>query len=130
MAATRGAGRKAPPAQAESIVKESVVRPVIHIPLKQWGKHPDLQRKLRAILEDPIFHLAHNTILHAVAPGTEPSAKAESGVSAEATNNQLAHRYSHRSGMGHTFRLLRYLASDGSGNVPSNPYGELQQEDE
>ena len=117
------------PTQSTTIKEQIVLRPLIHLTLKQWADHPDLQAKLRVILEDPVFMLAQNTLLHASAPGTEPG-KAEPGVSAEAANNALALRYAHRSGMGHSFRILKFLTQQKSAKAPGNPYGELLQEDE
>ena len=107
-----------------------VPQPLHEIALKEWRNHPDLQTRLRKILEDPVFLLASQTIIRAAFPGVEPQSKAEAGVSAEAMNAALASRYAHRSGMGHVFRLLKFLVSGPNVDVPQSPYGVLQEEPE
>lgn len=119
------------PRQPQAPVQEQVViRPIVHLTIRQWQDNPDLQRKLRALIEDPVFLLAHNTLTNAAFPGCEPSTKADPGVTAEAMNGAMALRYAHRSGMGYYPRMMKVLAADKATKMPENPYGQLLAEDE
>lgn len=124
--------RKNHPKKTAAPVAPAVVAPTpLHeIPLKKWREHAELQRSLRALIENPVFLMATQTIIRAAFPGMEPAAKAEANVSADATNAALAARYAHRSGIAYFSKLLKFLASDsGPNTVPTNSYA-LMAEDE
>lgn len=119
--------RAAPP---QPIKEQVVIRPIVHLTIRQWQDNPELQRQLRTLLESPVFLLAHNTLMNAAFPGVEPTTKADPGVTAEAMNGAMALRYAHRSGMGYYPRMMKVLAADKAVKMPENPYGQLLEEDE
>lgn len=110
-------------------VPAALPQPLHEIPLKAWRQHPALQAHLRKLLDDPVFLQASQTIRNYSFPGIEPAARAEPGVSADATNNAIALRYAHRAGIGYSFHLLRHLLVS-TGPAPADAYGALHKESE
>jgi hypothetical protein len=106
------------------------VKPIYSLNILEWQKNPALQTKLRALIEDPTFQLAEQTLMRAAMPGYEPPVKAEANVSAEATRDMLGMRYVHRSGFSYAFRMLRFLIAQRGTEKPQTPYGALLPEDE
>ena len=101
------------------------VKPIYSLNILEWQKNPALQTKLRALIEDPTFQLAEQTLMRAAMPGYEPPTKAEPNVSADATTEMLAKRYVHRSGFSYAFRMLRFLTAQRGTEKPQTPYGQL-----
>lgn len=109
----------------QPVAPQPTLQPLHEIPLKQWRNHPDLQARLRFLMADPVFIMACQTVMRAAFPGVEPAAKAEPGVSAEATNNAMSQRYAHRSGVGYFPKLLKFLVCDKATPLPASGYGQM-----
>lgn len=107
-----------------------VPRPVAVLTVNQWRADPALQAHLKRLFEDPVFQLAQQTLTQVAFFGSEPSGKAQPGVSAEASDQALARRYIHRVGFAFFPKMLKALASPVGTALPTNSYDRLLPEDE
>lgn len=91
----------------------------------QWGQNPSLQRELAALLEQPAFKLACQTILLSAIPAAQPVGQLQPGVSADALALLDSNRYHHRSGMTHFYRAIHALSRTAGVAKKYAEWGEL-----
>lgn len=105
-------------------------QPLSVLTLAQWRENAGLQTELRRLIESPVFQMATQTVTTVAFPGVEPASRAEPGISAEASDQALARRYVHRSGIAFGIRMLKALAT-ANVQMPQTPFDRtLQPEDE
>lgn len=120
----------APAQPAAPSVQPATPQPLHVLTLSQWRESPPLQAELRKLIESAVFQMAHQTLVAIAFPGVEPASKAEPGVTAEASDQALARRYVHRSGMNFGMRMLKALATPNA-QMPQTPFDRtLMPEDE